>query len=132
GVDVHRLTASAMFNRAIGENNLAAALMFGRNIHSGETLDSWNLEATYSTPVWSFFGRWENVDKDELTGVPPGTYRINKLILGATRNLMMRDGLEYGLGGYVGLYSFPSVLEPFYGRRPVTLGVFLRIRPGKM
>jgi hypothetical protein len=132
GIDVHRITASAMWNHVVGNNNLAMALMFGRNIASGESLDGWNLEASYSSSVWTLFGRWENVEKDELVGVPPGTYRINKIILGGTRNLVTREGIEYGLGAYLGLYGFPSSLQPYYGKGPVTLGIFLRVRPGKM
>ena len=132
GVSEHRLTASAMFNKALGDNNLAVALLFGRNIRLGTHQDAYNLEATYSTPLWSLYGRWENVAKDELTGVPPGTYNINKILIGATRNLAVRDGVEYGVGGYIGLYSFPTSLDPFYGKSPVSLGVYFRIRPGKM
>jgi hypothetical protein len=132
GVDVHRFTASAMVNRPMGDDNLALAFMFGRNSKNGEHQDAWNLEAGYSTPAWSLYGRWENVDKDELVGVPAGTYRINKVVFGGTRNLMVRDGFEYGLGGYVGLYAFPSSLEPFYGRNPVSFGIYLRLRPAKM
>jgi hypothetical protein len=42
------------------------------------------------------------------------------------------DGLDLGLGAYVGFYSFPSSLEPFYGSNPITAGVFFRLRPGRM
>jgi hypothetical protein len=47
-------------------------------------------------------------------------------------NFYSHDQLEYGLGAYAGVYSFPSSLDSYYGRSPLTLGVFLRIRPSKM
>ena len=81
---------------------------------------------------WSYFGRWERVEKDELVDVPPGKYDINKLVLGATRNLSSRDGFDWGVGAFVGFFSFHSSLEPFYGKNPVSFGVFLRVRPGRM
>ena len=30
------------------------------------------------------------------------------------------------------MYAFPDGLEPYYGHSPVTLGVFLRLRPSRM
>jgi hypothetical protein len=133
GVNQHRITASALWNRAMsGGANLALGATFGRNIKEGEETDALLLEATYSLRDTTFFARWENVDKDELTGVPPGTYSINKFILGGIRELTKFQGLDLGLGGYVGFYSFPSSLEPFYGRSPMTVGVFVRLRPSRM
>ncbi|MBS1715276.1 MAG: hypothetical protein JST30_13160 [Armatimonadetes bacterium] len=132
GVDVHRTTASVTYNRPMPGGDLSAGLMFGRNSKEGEDTDAWNLEATYANPQWSVFGRWENVEKDELTGVPAGTYRINKFVFGATKNVAVRDGFEWGVGAYAGFYSFPSTLEPAYGRSPVSFGVFLRVRPTRM
>ncbi len=126
--DQHRLAFSAFHQR--GDWSLGA--IWSRNItHHGDT-DALAVEASYSTSAGSLFGRWERVEKDELVNVPSGTYTINKFTLGGVRNFAVRDGFEYGVGAYVGLYSFPSALDSFYGRNPVTVGMFLRVRPGRM
>lgn len=132
GVDQHRLTASLMYNKPLNNGNVALALMFGRNIRDGEHSDAWNLEATYSRSDWSFYSRIENVDKDELVAVPVGVYNITKFVVGATRNIATVSGFEYGVGAYVGFYSVPDELKSFYGSSPVTVGAYLRIRPGRM
>jgi hypothetical protein len=107
-------------------------LLFGRNSKQGANSGAWALEADLSGPKISYFGRLESVQKDELQGVPAGDYRIGKLILGSVATIARKDGAEWGLGAYVGLYDFPSSLKPFYGSSPRTLGVFLRIRPERM
>jgi hypothetical protein len=133
GIDQHRLTASAIWNRAMANgDNLAVTGFFGRNIKDTGSTNAFGLETTYFTGPTSIFARFERVDKDELVGVPAGTYTINKLTFGATRDFAHPGGFDVGVGGFVGLYSFPSSLEPFYGRNPVSVGVFLRIRPSQM
>jgi hypothetical protein len=90
------------------------------------------LESTLLHRNDAIFGRLERVDKDELVGIPPGSYTVNKLLIGDVHNITSRDGFDYGLGAYVGLYKFPKALDPFYGSNPTTFGVFLRVRPSKM
>lgn len=132
-LDVHRTTASAMYDQRLpDQRNFAAALMFGRNEKLDTHSDAYNFETTLSSMRTSQFLRWENVDKDELVGVPVGSYKINKVTFGNIWNLQTKDHVEYGLGVYAGLYAFPSSLEPYYGHNPVTLGVFLRVRPERM
>lgn len=133
GVDQHRLTAAGVWSLPLRSgDNLSVTGLFGRNIVQGANSDAYLLEGTYLTGRTSIFARWENVDKDELVGVPAGNYNVNKFLVGAVRNLATRDGLEYGLGAYAGFYGFPASLDPYYGRSPVTLGVFFRIRPARM
>ncbi len=133
GVDQHRLTASAIWNRALsGGANLAMTAAFGRNYKEGESGDAFLLEGTYSRGDCTYFARWENVDKDELGGVPAGTYKVNKFLVGGMKEVRKFQGLNLGVGAYAGFYIFPSSLEPFYGSSPLTLGVFVRLRPAKM
>ncbi len=106
--------------------------MFGRNSKVASNSDAWAIEAGLSDPKFSHFVRYERVDKDELQGVPPGSYRIGKLMVGSVATIARKDGAEWGLGAYVGLYDYPSSLKPFYGSNPRTLGVFLRVRPERM
>ncbi len=133
GLNQHRLTASAAFNKRMGDDNLATTFTFGRLIIPGrKDSNAYLLEGTWTHRDDSIFGRFERVDKDELVGVPAGSYTINKFLFGDVQAVAKRDGYEYGVGAYAGLYSFPSTLKPFYGSNPVTWGVFLRVRPGKM
>ena len=39
---------------------------------------------------------------------------------------------QIGLGADVTFYSKPAALDPIYGSNPVSMHVFLRLRPGKM
>lgn len=129
GDDQHRLTLTAHY----GRGDFAASALFGRNVkQDGHTSDAYLLEAAWYKGDWNPYLRYENVEKDELVGVPEGSYTINKLVLGATRDFAHRGGFDLGVGGYVGLYAFPSSLEPFYGKNPISLGVYLRIRPSRM
>ncbi len=134
GMSHHRLTASIMHSRPMSNgDNLSMALTFGSNIAAGETpTNAIGLEATYYKPNTAYFARFERVDKDELVGVPAGTYAINKLTFGGVRKIAERDGMEVGVGGFIGLYAFPSSLQPVYGKSPVSFGMFLRIRPSRM
>jgi hypothetical protein len=134
GVNQHRITASAMHNRTLSNgDNFASTLYFGRLIVAGKrNSNAIAFETTFTHNRDSLFARFENVDKDELIGVPAGSYKVSKLLLGDVHNFQVKDGFEYGLGGYVGLYSFPKALDTFYGNHPMTWGVYLRIRPGRM
>ena len=134
GVDQHRLTASVAYahNLANGDN-FSATTYFGKLIVPGRSdSNAWLVEGTLYHRTDSIFGRFERVDKDELVGVPVGTYTINKLLFGDVHNFASPHGMDIGLGAYIGLYSFPSSLKPYYGSNPVTWGVFLRVRPSRM
>lgn len=133
GVNQHRLTFSAAYSRSLANgDNLSATAYFGRLIVPGKNeSNAFLAEATWFHRADAVFARYERVDKDELVGVPRGSYTINKLLLGDTHNFWSGSGFDLGLGGYVGLYSFPSALKPFYGSSPVTFGVFLRLRPSR-
>lgn len=128
GVDVHRIVLSALHQRG----NLSLGAIWARNIKHGENSDAFSLEGTYANAGGSLFARFEHVDKDELVDVPEGIYKINKFTLGGVRNFARSGGFEYGVGAYLALYSFPSSLNDYYGKNPVSFGIFLRVRPEKM
>ena len=132
--DENRTTVALSYGKKLrGERDwLAATAYWGRNAHGGHPSDAYLLEGTLYRGDWSTYLRYENVAKDELAGVPEGIYKVNKLTLGTTKDFAHRGGFDLGVGGYVGVYAFPNALEPFYGSNPVSLGVYLRIRPGRM
>jgi hypothetical protein len=134
GVNEHRLTASAAYSHQFSNgDNISATAYYGQNVTERNPTPSngWLAEATYYHAKDSFFARFERVDKDELYNVPGGNYTINKLVVGDTHTFYSHDQLDYGLGAYGGVYSFPGSLESLYGT-PITLGIFLRIKPSKM
>lgn len=133
GVSQHRLTASALYNRSLPNgDNLALTGYFGRNISKGNGTEALALESSYISGPTTLFARLERVEKDELVDVPPGTYTVNKWVLGGVRNIASRSGFDVGVGAFFGLYSFPSSLQPYYGRSPVSVGIFIRVRPSRM
>lgn len=133
GVDQHRLTASAMYSKALPSgDHFAATGFFGQNIKDHGRTSAFGLEGTYFRRNTSFFARAERVEKDELVAVPAGTHTIGKLTFGATHDFASSRGFDFGVGGFIGLHSVPTALQPFYGRSPVSFGVFVRIRPSQM
>ena len=132
-VNEHRLTLSAAYSHELANgDNFSATAYFGQNIVQGSAKsNAWLAEATYYHGKEAFFARFERVDKDELVNVPTGSYAINKLLFGFVHNFYSKDQIDYGLGAYAGVYSFPRSLNAYYGDSPVTFGVFLRIRPSQ-
>ncbi len=131
--DEARTTAALSYGKKLrGDDWLAATALWGRNAHEGHTSDAYLAEATLFRKDWSLYARYENVAKDELAGVPDGIYHVDKLTFGATKDFAHRGGFDFGVGAYAGLYNLPSSLDPFYGRFPVSLGVYLRLRPSRM
>lgn len=132
-VNQHRLTLSAAYSHEFAHGDtVSATAYFGQNIVQGSANSNAGLaEVTYCRGKDAFFTRFERVDKSELLDVPAGTYTVNKLLFGDVHNFYRRDHLDYGLGAYAAVYRFPSSLNTFYGSRPITLGVFLRLRPSR-
>lgn len=134
-VNEHRFTFSAAYSHSLpNSDNLSITTYFGQNIVEGNATPSnaWLAEATWLHSHESIFMRFERVDKDELFNVPAGNYTINKLVFGDVHNFCSKDQIDYGIGAYIGIYSFPASLDALYGRNPVTAGIFLRIRPSRM
>ena len=92
--------------------------------------DAYLLESAYLTPGYTAFGRYENVDKDELFPGAAGhpKYNIHKFTIGGIKNVGRYSGAEFGIGGSVSAYAFPSSLKDSYGSNPVSFNIFLRAR----
>ncbi len=125
GVDVHRLTLSALHNRVFASgDNLASMLALGESLKSGGRPKTRAIltETAYTHGAQSYFVRLDSTQKDELVGIPAGVYRVQKLSLG---------GSQGGLGASLDFYSYPSALKPFYGNAPVSVTLFYRWRLGQ-
>jgi len=129
-----RQTASAEYNRPLGDGEWVTALLWGRvhKIATGTNLNSYLLESTLNFRERNYaFTRVELVDKDELfpQAVTHPAYRIGAYTFGGTRDLIHDRAWQLGLGADVTFYSMPAALNASYGERPVSFQVFLRMRP---
>jgi hypothetical protein len=140
GKNQHRITASALYNRPLGEDaNLSAALIWGQNNTTGEgRTNAYTLETALQKQKNTVYLRAEHVQKSghelELAPADEGNiYGINALSIGYVRDLKHGNGLDIGLGAQVTLSDGPSGLNTYYGSGPYTgMQVFLRIRPSRM
>jgi len=135
-----RSTASVTYQKTTAGGFIAATAIAGRN----RTKDGpeWGnlLEWTWKFAGKNFlYGRLESVDRDlyELINkrqrpgnVPRERTLVQAGTLGFVRDVSWFGNVETGLGGDVTLYSFTSRLDSVYGRRPVSLHGFIRIRFG--
>jgi hypothetical protein len=137
GEDVTRSTASVLYARSGAGSRFAAALVWGRNDEEHDREDSLLLEGTLTLREKShLFGRLERLDRTGLIDVTDPEsgpqVKVNALSLGATRDLLAIRKMPLGLGGMVTVYEKDDVLDPVYGDHPVSLHLFLRIRPPTM
>lgn len=140
--NINRQTASINYNRPLEDGNWATTLVWGRNFKSEHATvqNSYLLESTVNFKRLNYaYTRLELVDRDELFpegGSPLGgahdSFRIGAYTFGGVRDLVQNERVQVGLGSDVTFYSKPSVLNAEYGERPVSVRVFLRIRPGMM
>jgi hypothetical protein len=130
GVAVQRITASAMYDHALGASGHWAALAsFGANKEQGEALgSSFLVEANVDLDGRNVvFGRAELVQKEgaDLVLAPPldeQRFLLTSFALGYLRNIGAVGGFMPGLGVRGALDVVPEALDAAYGSR-VPLGV---------
>ncbi len=135
GVNQHRLTASVMSSRAFSNgDSLATMVAFGQNRKSdtGNTSSALLAEAAYTQGRQVYFARWDSAAKNELVGVPSGSYQVQKLSVGGVYNLKQDVQGQQGVGASLDFFTYPSALKPSYGNGPVSATIFYRWRFGKM
>jgi hypothetical protein len=146
--DIRRATASIQYNKPFNRGNWASSLIWGRNHVTGgdhsANLNSYTAESTVNFLDKNYlYTRLELVDKNELLrhddlqrlGFAEGThpsFRIGAYTFGGARDIWNTEKFSMAVGSDVTLYSKPEILDPIYGKRPVSYRFFLRFRPGKM
>lgn len=134
GVDVDRTTASVMHQRTTSLGDWATTLAWGRNRkHPGRTTDAWLIESSLArADGWTWYGRAERVDKDELFpendplhGID---FPVDKLSVGAVYEWPATGFGRPGIGAQVSRHWLPAALEPAYGGTPDAWLVFARWR----
>lgn len=138
-IDKDRTTASAIYNRPLGDGNWQTTFAWGRNANDpGETTDTFLLESAAAlTPRHTVFGRVERQENDELFGHGEEeggedhhaeVFDVGKISLGYVYDALLGDAWKAGVGSLVSLALIPSELEHEYGETPVSWMVFLRTR----
>lgn len=140
-VDVNRYTASAVYDRPLGQRgNWATTLAVGRNVHEGEGTDAALLETSYDAHGTNlFFGRAEWAQKTghdlalETEALNERVFGVGQLMAGYVRQFRPVRGWRPGVGGRVSVNLIPDGLKSFYGRsNPPGIAVFVSLRPAPM
>ena len=144
-IDVNRVTASATYHSAFGENSIwASTIAWGRNSepdHASNALVAETSVTLDGRDTW--FGRFEIVGKTaddldvpdvlvrDVKGNEP--YTLAKLQGGYSRYLPARNGFQAGLGAALSLSVVPEALKPAYGGRGnVGFAIYLTLRSAAM
>jgi hypothetical protein len=133
-VDETRWSASAIYNVPLaGEGSWATTLIVGaRDSTESESQFGLALETAYAPDRnWTFFGRGELVDSNELGGGGHGPIEtVGKMSLGAIRDFHVMENVRLGIGALYSVNLVPGDLEPSYGGDPDGAMVFLRLAAG--
>lgn len=117
--DEQRLSLSAAYARPIGADGLLAVTVAAvrKDVTPGDVLWAGLTEAAYSPDDrWTFFGRAEQVDQNELAGHGHGeTTRVARLSLGAIHDWRLTPRVKIGLGALVSAFDIPGALGDDYG-----------------
>ena len=141
GADQHRVTASWLYNKPLGEDaNFTTALVWGQNNLTTEgRTNSYLAEADYQHGRDTLFTRIENIQKSGHDLVLPEEgllgrkFTLGAYTLGYVRDLTHGTGIDTGLGFAVTADTKPSALDADYGGgTPVSFQIYLRLRPSRM
>jgi len=140
--DQERMTASAMYNRAIRNGNWASSLIWGRtkSLEDNSKFNSYALESTLRfltrNHTWT---RIENAERSNelLLGenALPANFieqpigRVQAYTLGYDRDFDIIPHVATALGAQGTIYGVGENLKPVYGSHPAGVAVFVRIRP---
>jgi hypothetical protein len=129
--DVHRFTASASYNKALGRGNWQTTLAWGRNDKiEGHVTDAYLLEsAIVLAHRDTFFGRLERAEKDELfPAALEKNFAVDKISIGYIRDFPAGEHVVLGIGGLGSAYSYRQELKPYYGKNPLSCMLFVRMK----
>lgn len=126
--DVHRLTASAQYQKTWPDGWFASTLALGHNLQSGPNDNSVLLEATVNFKERNYvFSRVENLQRHGLIeGNEATSWNLTAVSLGLARDISGARWLPLQLGAMVTMYAKPQQLEAEYGSFPVAFSAFLR------
>ncbi|MDX1902318.1 MAG: hypothetical protein SFW66_10035 [Gammaproteobacteria bacterium] len=132
-VNTNRATASAIYNKALGENNWQTTFAWGQDANKpGHTLNGYLLESTIQFhTTHTLFGRFEHVKKDELFLQPSPyadqAFNVMKLTTGYFYEFPTWYHAKPGIGALISGYSLPSNVQTAYGKHPLSYMLFARV-----
>ena len=133
GVDQHRLTASATYNRPLAGGNWQTTLAWGRNDDEpGHQLDGALLESAFNHGRSTVFARVETVQKDDLF-LPPSplageVFHVSEASLGYVYDIPVGEHLALGLGMLATVNLVPDGVRGAYGDDPAGYMPFVRLK----
>ncbi len=122
---------------AYAGHNVAVTAGYGRKERQpGRTVDAVFAEAQWDiTPRHALFGRFENVNNDELfpdtiSPLHDMPFRISKFALGYAYSLPAIGRLSIAVGALGSVYAKPAALDAAYGAFPASVVLFARFGLG--
>ncbi|MBL8549397.1 MAG: hypothetical protein JNJ73_05385 [Hyphomonadaceae bacterium] len=131
--DETRWSASAIYARPVFDGHWAITGALARKERSdGVDLDAWLVEAALKpNDAWTFFGRVEDIQSDELGGDHHGPVEdFTKASLGAIHDWRVHENAAIGLGGLVSYNWAPDALNARYGGDQPGAMAFVRLKIG--
>ena len=92
--------------------------VWGRLASEGESFDALALESAVGLADWTFFGRAEYAQNEELLfvgGHHGPAFDAGKVSVEAVRDFRLAPHLKLGVGGLFAMNFVPRQLEAFYG-----------------
>jgi hypothetical protein len=133
-LDEKRFTASATYNKPLGDNNWSATLAWGRkDLSDGRSFDAILLESAFTfADEDTILARLERIETGELFGEKSPLHgvvaRPVKLSLGYIHDFALSDGVKLGVGGLASVYGYSSALDAEYGTGPISTMIFMRLK----
>jgi hypothetical protein len=128
-----RWSASAIWTRRLGgENWWSTTLAWGRRSSDAGWLDAAALESAVRLGAFTFFGRGEYTQNDELTFSAGGrhgpVYDFGKVSVGLVRDFRVAPHLAFGLGALAAHNFVPRPLTALYGADRNGAMAFVRLK----
>lgn len=141
--NVTRTTASVLHTKSLGrpDRYVSSALVWGLNRHDGENENAYLAETSLQAGRLGFHARYENITKSseelglgEQDGLPGDHLHltINSLTVGMNYRLLQFASTDLVLGAQLTGSRPEKVLEPIYGKTPLSGQIYLRISPSAM
>jgi len=140
--DQERMTASIMYNRPLQKGNWANTLLWGRtrSLEDDSIFNSYLLESTVRFQTRNYvWTRIENAGRSNelLIGenpLPPGFREapighVQAYTFGYDHDFDVIPHLASAIGAQFTTYGVPDVLKPIYGSHPLSVAIFIRLRP---
>jgi hypothetical protein len=129
--DQTRWSASALYTRPLGRRaRWSTTLAWGRRSGGHQSLDAFVVESAVERQGWTFFGRAERTENDELAsagGHHGPVFAVGKASVGALRDFRLVPHARLGVGALWAFNFVPAGLEPAYRGDRNGAMAFLRV-----